>query len=475
MGIQKVLKIIFQNKNLIGLLVLVTLSAANGQQFFRFSGEIKNPEEKTVAFTLYKNWVEPPTEYTLKLNAKNQFSMEIPLNEIAYCDLNMGSEGFYALIIEPSDKIEMQVDALNFSESLKISGEGSGKWTYYLEKRQYFEIKKDWELELENLKKISKKGYFELTAYLNNELIKKLNTYKAKISEEFYSLERADIYGKMSNYELQYLVSQKMFNQQEFERFELKTFNPKIQNKSFEFGNFVESLLENHNLTLQKNAGSNLSEIEYLKSYFEKLASVDKPMIERLMATKIMSYLDTTGPTEENKLMVASFKEFSKNLTYTNALVLKLNKLQNLKIGREAKNFVLINEKNNQVALKDFRGKYVLLSFFASWCGPCLTDITYLKIVDNYFKSNNNLAFISISTDSPEDFHTFLAEKPEIPGSILNAQPSSNIYQHYFLENLPTFLLIDKSGTIISEEVIAPSEDEGRALIKQIERLIDKK
>lgn len=453
---------------------ILNLSGLNAQTFFKFSGNIKNYSEPIISFTLYKNWVENPIELDLKVDKKGNFYSEIAIDELAYCDINMGDEGYLQWKIEPNDDIIFTADYQNFEKSLKITGKGSDKWNYFIEQRKKFEIEKDWDYELEKLKQISKKGYFDLTKYLYDEQIALLNTYKAKISEDFYSLQRADIYGKYSLLELSFLNFHQLFNEAEFNRFELKTFQGKTQNKSYEFGHFVEALIENHNKIGQKYSQSIMLEYESVLNYFVVRDLVEKQLMERILATKVLNYLDNFGASEETKLLVANYLVFSKNKTYNTFLADKLNKIQNLQVGKEAKGFILPDEKGNLVSLKDFRGKNIVLGFYASWCEPCLEDFQNLKIAENYFKEQKDFTFLFVNMDSFDDFKVFLNEN-KLVGKHLNGFDNQELKSNYLTDKLPNYILIDKTGTIISDKIEEPSDDEGRALIQQIERLIYKK
>jgi peroxiredoxin len=444
------------------------------QDFFRLSGNIKKFDEGAVTFTLYKNWVEEPVDYQLKIDNNGNFALEFPLLEIAYCDINIGGEGFYLWKIEPKDNITLTADMSAFQETLKISGEGSAKWLYLLAQKKAFETEKDWDFELENLKKVSKQKYFELTEYLVTEQVKLLNKHKQNLTEDFFSLQRADIYGKYSGLELSFLNFNHIFNDEEFKRFSLKTLNGKIQNKSYYFGHFVEALLENHNVIAKKYNQSILLEYESIVAYFSPLDLIDKQLIERILANKISVYLDNFGATEESKILVGSFKNFCKNKIYLDAIIAKFSKLQNLREGMEAKPFILPDEKGNLVALKDFKGKNLVLGFYASWCGPCTEDMQSMRIVNNYFKNKNDLKFVFINLDQPDEYARFLKEEPHF-GLHLSGYENKALKINYLTDILPIYFLIDKTGIIISERINEPSTDEGRSLIRTIESLLYKK
>ena len=388
--------------------------------------------------------------------------------------MNIGEKGFFLWKIEPNDNIYLKADGNDFDKTLTFSGEGSGKWNYLKEQIKTFEVDKDWDYELENLKKISKKGYYELTEYLYNEQIKLLNKHQKNLSSDFYSLQRADIYGKYSSIELAFLNFHQLFNEQEFSRFQLKTFNSKTQSKSYEFGHFVEALIDNHNKLGKKYNNSILVEFDSIKRYFDELDLVDKQLIDRILANKILNYIDNQGLTEETKLLIGSYKNFTKNKVYLNALLVKQSKLLELQPGRIAKTFILPDEKGNLVSLKDFRGKNILLGFYASWCGPCISDQQNIKIVENYFKENNDFVYVFISMDTETDFKAFLKSNAH-SGIHLLGTGNQELIDNYATESLPNYFLIDKTGTIISERIEEPSSDEGRSLIRQIERLIYKK
>ena len=70
--------------------------------------------------------------------------------------------------------------------------------------------------------------------------------------------------------------------------------------------------------------------------------------------------------------------------------------------GSEMINFVLPDQKGKKISLKDFRGKYVLVDFWASWCGPCIRELPYVAKLYKECKGKN-FEIIGVSLDSDKE------------------------------------------------------------------------
>ncbi|MBS1668910.1 MAG: TlpA family protein disulfide reductase [Bacteroidetes bacterium] len=116
--------------------------------------------------------------------------------------------------------------------------------------------------------------------------------------------------------------------------------------------------------------------------------------------------------------------------------------------GMVAPNFKSRDMEGKPIALNDFKGKYVLLDFWATWCGPCMKDIPSVKkIRDEYPK--DFLEIISISNDKPTDrikVENTIRDHSMNWTQIFGDKDASKIFG---VEEIPTMILINRKGVIV--------------------------
>ena len=114
--------------------------------------------------------------------------------------------------------------------------------------------------------------------------------------------------------------------------------------------------------------------------------------------------------------------------------------------GEKAPDFTLKDIYGNRFSLSDFRGKVVILDFFATYCEPCKTEVEELRRLKSRFGAQ--VVIISISVypgDTDEELRAF-AEQHGMDWIV--ARDTANVAEAYDVKYLPTLVIIDKEGFI---------------------------
>ena len=137
--------------------------------------------------------------------------------------------------------------------------------------------------------------------------------------------------------------------------------------------------------------------------------------------------------------------------------------------GKSSKlDFVLKDRNGADVHLTDYRGKVVLVNFWATWCGPCKVEIPDFVELYAQYKDRGFVILGVLSQDTPtkDQLTTFLAEN-RMDYPIFNA---SEKFEGAFGElwALPTTFLIDRQGAVCAQQVGPASKDDVERSLKSL-------
>ena len=105
--------------------------------------------------------------------------------------------------------------------------------------------------------------------------------------------------------------------------------------------------------------------------------------------------------------------------------------------------------------LADYRGKYVLLDFWATWCAPCVAEIPHLKEVHDTFGKDNRFAMISLTLDDDVKAPKAFLKKRDLPWTqaFVGDEAGSVVLKDYGVEAVPAIFLIGPGGKVIARDM----------------------
>ena len=126
--------------------------------------------------------------------------------------------------------------------------------------------------------------------------------------------------------------------------------------------------------------------------------------------------------------------------------------------GKMSPDFKAQDINGTEYTLADFRGKYVYIDMWATWCGPCKRELPYLKALEKEFE-DAQIVFVGLSIDKDKQAWEKMVGTGGLTGVQLYLGTQSKFQEAYRIEGIPHFILLDKEGRIIDNNMTRPSEE----------------
>jgi thiol-disulfide isomerase/thioredoxin len=133
--------------------------------------------------------------------------------------------------------------------------------------------------------------------------------------------------------------------------------------------------------------------------------------------------------------------------------------------GQKAVNFTLKDMLGRARTLSAYRGKVVLLDFWATWCGPCRIELPRVEKLAREFKAKGLVTFLVNVGERADRVKPFLTKNGYTQTVLLD--PDMAVANHYRADAIPTLVVIGKDGTIVAYFTGVREEDDLRDALKK--------
>jgi thiol-disulfide isomerase/thioredoxin len=118
-----------------------------------------------------------------------------------------------------------------------------------------------------------------------------------------------------------------------------------------------------------------------------------------------------------------------------------------------AENFVLEDMDGKRHALEDYRGKVVLINFWATWCPPCVREMPSLERLYQELGDKSFVVLAINQWENTEHVFAFMGQIDVFPSFPILFDPDSAVSEAFGVKGLPTSFLLDRTGRVVYRAV----------------------
>jgi thiol-disulfide isomerase/thioredoxin len=415
-------------------------------------------------------------QFDLEPGENNIFQRTFPVDSAQIVDLVI-NETSYPLYVKPGDSLIINAERGTFPSGVQVEGYENGDWTRHL--NQYLRIS-------DSLMQHASRWRQDFNTGTNDSL---LHFYKKRVEAGEQFLDDAP-FDKLKYKAIgEYLVHRLKFLRnrtyhQEINPSQLDSARAHIlkEAKIHNFFTFRSQWAQRAGIfdfanayafsfgiekKIESQQGQELMKYDVKRLGYPILDSLKVSLLSHIDERRARAYakmyliaerigempIDTARPSYR-----AFIKEYKDYPRFTSFLKEFYRKRQRVSPGNPAIPFSLPTPAGDLVKMSDYRGTYVLLDFWASWCIPCLDEFPHMKeLYKKYPRSKFEIVGISIEKDSlrwQQALDRFELPWPQVYGGNGFQQATFSSYQ---AGGIPFYILVGPQGKIIRYNDVRPS------------------
>ncbi|WP_170148083.1 AhpC/TSA family protein [Marinoscillum furvescens] len=249
----------------------------------------------------------------------------------------------------------------------------------------------------------------------------------------------------------------------------------RIQDQSNEYEAFIAPYRHQIDsfMTIVRKLDSD-STRDQLKPVYDSLKGVENKAGRNFIAMHpnyelsafFLTFYKNEAPKDSTKVLFEHFAPHVKQTEWGKTIAVFLEKSKKFEVGDKATDFSLPTLANKTVNLSDFKGKYVLLEFWATWCGPCRRENPILRNAYSRFK-DQGFEILGVNLDEKKDHWESTVREDSITWTTVGDLTGMNgeVPITYSIYYIPHNLLLDKNGVVVAKDL------RGNALQNELEKI----
>ena len=460
--------------NVICVVILTALSSCTHVEDARIKGSVDHVGSAKI--TIEKKPVHykyaPEQIFRVNPDDRGAFDLSIPVDstEIVFFTID---DSQYPVVTRPGASVSLAVKRAYFPDSVSVTGYRQS-WDELYQK-----------YKTENDKILETIGE-ELPAFRRGEPSDVLELYKNRImtAKRYLGDTPLDLYYHKAIGE--YLVKrlERITYMRDNPGFDVQKERKEVIEKARKMNFFTYEVLKHQRAgirdftnayanthgvekKLEDKYGQELSEYDVKRLGYETLDSARTSVLRYINDRKALAYSKMHLIAERIGEMSPetaepSYRDFLENYRdfprYTSFLKNFYHEIKSVSPGQPAVDFALPNQNGKIVKMEDYKGKYVLLDFWAAWCIPCLNEFPHMRsLYKKYSREDFEIVAISLEEDSlvwRRALNRFENPWVQLYGGNGFEQ---EIFESYRGGGIPFYILVDRQGLIERYNDIRPS------------------
>ena len=449
---------------LLGIAFCISAQNISGQNV-SIKGSAKGAEGKTILLKYYSDYFTLNEEFLSKstVDSSGYFEIEcqVPSTVLAVIHIEYYAGEIY---LEQNKSYQVEIKNLVFNEKLD-------KVNYYLNPFNcYIKVLSEDKKELNQLTQklnIMYNSFVKENLYIlkTKSIYSRVDTFMMAVNDTFSNTKNV-FFDNYLNYRLGSLKLMTAYS----DSYKLMIdylYQKPILYDNIEYMTFLAGYFENYfqNLNSPVLLKDLYIPVNTNKSYAEFMDVLGKDTLfineklRELIALNTLNVMYASSNFKKKNIIdilkfIASASKFETHRQIAGSMVSYFSRYER---GTPAKEFSLKSSENSPVNLSDFRGKYVYLNFYTSWCQSCKEEMEVMKNLRQNF--NDDVVFISISADREFMNMYYFKRDYKYNWLFLHFGNNYDLLESYGIFAYPGFVLIDKSGNLIQCPALKPSEN----------------